>query len=292
MKESLVVSFSGGLTSGFMCSYLQANWSHKYDLHFLFANTGREHEATLKFVDACDLYFGLNVVWVEAVIDPRHGVGPRHRIVDYKSADRTGRPFRDFIAKEGIPNTSRAHCTDRLKTQVIRSWMRDRGWIKARVKTAIGMRADEPTRCVPDSPVAKRYNLVYPLAHWDPVDKQDVNDFWDEMPFTLEIPPRYGNCMTCFKKSDNKLFQIAHEHPEWFTWNIDMEQYQHVKADEGDRHTWWRGKRDTAQLLRAAGASDLEILKRLNVHDPDGGDGCGSSCNPFQDIGDDEDDEL
>lgn len=274
-----------------MAKLLQDEYSDRYDLHFLFANTGREHEETLKFVDVCDLHFGLNVVWVEAVIDPQHGSGPRHREVDFRSADRTGRPFRDFIAKEGIPNTSRAHCTDRLKTQVIRSWMRDRGWIKAKVKTAIGMRADEPTRCVPDSPVAKRYNLVYPLAHWDPMTKQDVNDFWEDMPFRLNIPARYGNCLTCFKKSDNKLYQIAHEHPEWFQWNIDMEAFETVKAADGDRHVWWRKKRDTAQLLDAAGVCDLETLQHLNQHDPDGQDGCGSSCNPFQDIGDD-DDEL
>ncbi|MDC9613165.1 hypothetical protein PSI19_04550 [Xenorhabdus khoisanae] len=86
-----------------------------------------------------------------------------------------------------IPNVSRQKCSDYLKTQAIRSWMREvglsrRGWC---AKTAIGMRADEPNRANMNKDAVKRYNLVYPLCHWGGFDKQDVNDFWDAMPFKL-----------------------------------------------------------------------------------------------------------
>lgn len=57
-----------------------------------------------------------------------------------------------------------------------------RGWC---AKTAIGMRADEPNRANMNKDAVKRYNLVYPLCHWGGFDKQDVNDFWDAMPFKL-----------------------------------------------------------------------------------------------------------
>ena len=285
--KPLIVSFSGGKTSAFMCRWLLENYSNEYQFIFIFANTGREHEETLIFADKCDKYFGLNLIWVEAIINPNHGIGPRAKVVTFETASRNGEPFEAFIAKEGIPNTSRAHCTDRLKTQVIRSWMRENGYRRA--PTAIGMRADEPTRCNPDAPVVSRYNLVYPLAHWGSFDKQDVNDFWEDMSFTLEIPEHYGNCKTCFKKSDNKLFLIASEQPDWFTWNIDMEKYEHVKAGEGDRHVWWRKKRDTRALLEQGGLMNAEHLEHLARNDPDAAGGCGESCNAFQFVGEDDD---
>ena len=61
-KEPMVVSFSGGQSSAFMCDFLLQNYADCFDFHFVFANTGREHEETLKFVDRCDRHFGLNVV--------------------------------------------------------------------------------------------------------------------------------------------------------------------------------------------------------------------------------------
>jgi 3'-phosphoadenosine 5'-phosphosulfate sulfotransferase (PAPS reductase)/FAD synthetase len=282
MKEPLVVSFSGGESSGCMCDFLIQNYSDYYEFYFLFANTGREHEETLKFVNKCDRWFNLNVTWIEAVISPIHGVGVRHKIVDFKTVSRDGKPFKDLVSIEGIPNISRQKCSDYLKTQAMRSYMREvglcrRGWS---AKTAIGMRADEPDRADMNKESTKRFNLVYPLCHWGFLDKQDVNTFWEQMPFRLNIPPHYGNCLTCFKKSDKKLFLIAHEHPEWFSWNKKMEnKYKHIKAK--DSNLWWRKKRTTDQLMKEALGNDKEILIYLTKSEEDAGDGCTSSCEAF-----------
>lgn len=281
-KTPLIVSFSGGKTSAFMCAWLIENYSDKFTFHFVFANTGREHEETLKFVKSCDEYFGLNVVWLETITDPRRGVGIRHKVVCFDTAARNGEPFEGFIAKEGIPNVKRANCTTRLKTRVIRKWMRANGLLSA--QTALGMRADEPKRARKDSASAKEYRLVYPLAHWHPegITKQDVNDFWENMPFTLNLPEHYGNCVTCFKKSDKKLFLIAQENPQLFAWNIDMERkYQHVNAGEDTQHRWWRMQRDTSQLLSVAEMMDPEMLIMLTRTDADSSGGCDEECQPF-----------
>lgn len=284
-REPLVVSFSGGQSSAFMCDFLLQNYAETFELHFVFANTGREHEETLIFVDKVDKLFGLNLVWLEGVTSPKHGVGMRYRIVNFETASRNSEPFEQFVSVEGIPNMSRQKCSDYLKTQTIRCWMRDnglarRGWS---AKTALGMRADEPERAGLDKASTKRFNLVYPLCHWGSFDKQDVNEFWDAMPFKLNIPPHYGNCLTCFKKSDAKLFLIAHEHPEWFSWNRDMEtRYGLVKAVDG--HTWWRKKRTTDQMMAAAKLEDRQRLIYLTKTHPDDGDGCTSSCEPFQNV--------
>ncbi len=47
MAEPMVVSFSGGQSSAFLCDFLLQNYADAFDFHFVFANTGREHEETL-----------------------------------------------------------------------------------------------------------------------------------------------------------------------------------------------------------------------------------------------------
>lgn len=47
-----------------MSAWLKANKADEYDMQFVFANTGCEHEDTLRFVDVVDKHFGLNLTWV------------------------------------------------------------------------------------------------------------------------------------------------------------------------------------------------------------------------------------
>lgn len=292
MKKILIVSFSGGKTSAFMCWWLLENYSDEYQFVFIFANTGREHEETLIFADKCDKYFGLNLVWVEAVVSPVHGEGIRHKIVNFETASRNGEPFEAFIAKSGIPNQTYPQCSDRLKTNVIESYKRSVG-LRGELH-ALGMRADEPKRIKPDSSNVAKYNLCYPLAQWGSFDKQDVNDFWEDMPFTLEIPEHYGNCITCWKKTDSKLYRIAREHPDWFSWNILMEEtYKHVKPnDNGVDRVFFRKNRCAADILREAGMMSEEHLIHISKVDPDVSGGCGESCEAYQTIEDDDHDWL
>ena len=98
-KPKLAISFSGGRTSAVMTKLCVEKFSDTHDIAITFANTGCEHENTLKFVDQCDKHFGWGVVWVEAVINQEKGIGPKHRIVDYETASRYGEPFEDAIKK-------------------------------------------------------------------------------------------------------------------------------------------------------------------------------------------------
>ena len=62
MKKLLVCTFSGGRTSAFMCQFLNMYKKYKkYDKVFLFANTGKEREETLQFINKCDKEWGLGV---------------------------------------------------------------------------------------------------------------------------------------------------------------------------------------------------------------------------------------
>lgn len=227
--STIIASFSGGKTSAYMTYLLQ---KHKGDneLIVVFANTGKEREETLIFVDQCDQYFGWSVVWVEADVNPQKRKGTTHRVVCFKTASRKGEPFEDVIKKYGLPNRMLPHCTRELKEQPIKSYIRSLGLNEYRM--AIGIRTDEMDRI--NFERADRRKIIYPLATSWPTTKDQVNLFWEQMPFSLNLKEHQGNCDCCWKKSAKKLQQLSSESPELFDWWKDMElKYQYHNPRTG-----------------------------------------------------------
>ena len=124
--DTIVVSFSGGKTSGLMAKLMKENYidmGYK-NIIFLFANTAQENEKTLQFVNKCDIKYGLGVVWLEADVVHKQRVGTKHKVVSFETASRNGEPFEDMIKKFGIPNKHYPHCTRELKQRPIYSYLR------------------------------------------------------------------------------------------------------------------------------------------------------------------------
>lgn len=262
-----LVSFSGGRTSAFMAQIMKRYSKNR--LVFVFANTGQENEETLEFVDKCDKHFDLNVVWVEAVVQPE-GVGTTHRIVDYETASRNGEPFEAVMAKYGISNKAYPHCTRELKRMPIHSYMRS---IADDYYTAIGIRADEYRRVVP----IKGLKPVYPLADYWLVDKGMVNEFWETQPFNLDLFDYQGNCKWCWKKSLRKHFKLIDDDPTIYDFPAEMERkYGNVRCSEGVR-VFFRENRSTADLFEAKHGR-----VQLDLFDID--DGCSESCEMHEAI--------
>lgn len=217
-KKKLLVSFSGGETSAYMAQWI---WKHKkdeFDMIFVFANTGQENEETLQFVNKCESYFNFPITWVEALVYNGQRKGTSHNIVNFQTASRDGEPFEDVISKYGIPNNSYPHCTRELKLSPINSYAKSIGW--KNYYTAIGIREDEIDRMNP-----KRYELrlMYPLISYMPMTKPKINFWWQQQPFRLNLKGYQGNCITCWKKHDPKLFQIAREDERNFLFFQKME---------------------------------------------------------------------
>jgi hypothetical protein len=222
-RENIIVSFSGGRTSAFMCWWLISYMSHIYNFHFVYANTGLEHEKTLKFVDQVDKYLNLNLTWLEAVINPIKGIGTSYTIVDYKSACKDNRLFKDMCEVYGLMNQTYIHCTRELKIQPIKKFSDDY-FGKTNYRRALGIRYDEPKRVKADT------DYIFPLATITKITKEDVLNFWKQQPFDLEIDEHYGNCVGCYKKSDKKLKMIADESPEHLDPFIELETlYSNLK---------------------------------------------------------------
>lgn len=278
MTRNLIINFSGGRTSGYLTKMLLDAAEYE-NIHVVFANTGQEHPKTLEFVHNCDKHFGFNTTWIEADIQKDKGKGTRHRVVDYNTASRDGRPFEDVIRKYGIPFTKSPHCTREMKRYPIMSYIKSLGLKRGDYHMAIGIRADEADRM---SPKADYDGIIYPLVK-DNVKKIDVLKWWAIQPFDLEIPEHMGNCVWCWKKSFKKLVTVMNEMPEAFDFPRKMERdYAQCGAVANKLQKdlrffrGWRSVDDIEQMLK----SGHEIFK-----DPwfEKANGCSESCEVFTD---------
>lgn len=273
-KENILVSFSGGRTSAFMCWWLINHMSHVYNFVFVYANTGLEHEKTLEFIDKVDKFLNLNLIWLEAVINKQQGKGTDYTIVDFKTACRGNRLFKDMSESYGLANKQFPHCTRELKIVPIKKFGNDYFGFK-NYRQALGIRIDEPKRFKMDFE-----NYIQPLASIVKVTKQEIIDFWKKQPFDLEIEEHYGNCVTCYKKSDKKLKMIADENPHYFDSFIELEElYAKVKTtEEKGGRVIFRGFRTATDVK-----NNLNLPLKLQEID-ECAEECGSILSDYESI--------
>lgn len=292
MKKKLVISFSGGETSGFMAQWILKHKQDEYDIVCIFANTGQENEETLEFVEKCDKEFNLNLVWVEAIVHSEFGKGVTHKIVDFKTASRNGDPFENVIKKYGIPNQARPHCTKNLKMSPIKSYLKSIGW--KNYWTAIGIRADEFDRINPNR---LKERIYYPLVSDMPMTKPMVNFWWNQQDFRLNLKGYQGNCKWCYKKSTNKLLTICIENPEYFDFPKKMEEkyenYTPIGAtynEEAKPYRLFRNNRSVNDLFELSklpfkkAKNDATIYSwQTSIFDEqlDATNGCEESCEVY-----------
>lgn len=275
--DRLFISFSGGRTSAYMTKKLLESVPDWVETKILFANTGQEHEKTLKFIKNCEDYFDWDVNWVETVVHQNQRKGSTHRLVNYDTATRNTYNFEQVIQKYGIPNQAMPHCTRELKIQPMKSFMRSIGWKTNSYHTAIGIRADEIDRM---SVYADKNKIIYPLVGMG-VTKQDVLEFWKTQPFDLNLPEHKGNCVWCWKKSFRKLAAVMQEEPEWFTGVERMEkEYAHcgpMAKKTGEPQKFFRGKHTVKDIKNM-------IEEGINIYeDPWYKNECAESCEVFSD---------
>jgi len=227
------LSFSGGRTSAFMLKRtLEANPASVVDrfLSVCFSNTGKEEEATLRFVRDCGERWGVPITWIEYRDDD-----PGFAVVSYETASRNGEPFEALIRKrEYLPNPVTRFCTSELKIRAMHKWLRARGWSteETPVDMMTGIRADEPSRVSKirargTTSESRHAWMVMPLADAG-VTVQDVGAFWAAQPFNLDLPTYNGrtlagNCDLCFLKPAAQVASLIHEKPERAVWWARME---------------------------------------------------------------------
>jgi 3'-phosphoadenosine 5'-phosphosulfate sulfotransferase (PAPS reductase)/FAD synthetase len=217
------ISFSGGRTSAYMLwRVLQSNGGLPGEAVVLFANTGKEEEATLRFVRDCSERWAAPISWVEF-----RDADPDWTLVDFASASRNGEPFEALMRKRRLlPNPVSRFCTMEMKIRPMARYLRSLGFEGTMDDLEnfswVGIRADEPRRA------AKMGRSRAPLAVAG-VTAADVGRFWATNDFDLGLPnmngrTMHGNCDLCFLKPAAQVQSLIAEKPERAIWWARMEQ--------------------------------------------------------------------
>ena len=280
MKQ-ILISFSGGRTSAYMLYTMLSNKKQNEEYIVVFANTGKEHEGTLKFVKDCGENFKCDIIWLEA----RHkkptgktyskkGWKVGYNKVSFKTASRNGEPFEEMLSVLGIPCSSAPFCSDQLKRKPIEAYLKDINW-KGYYK-AIGIRCDEMDRV---NPKFKEKKIIYPLVKEFPSTKKMIIEWWRDKEFDLKIPLNLGNCDMCWKKSFKVLVQNSLDFPERFDWWEDMILKHSDKSRNSDKAiSFFRGGKTIEEIFKLGALTKTQLdlfAKEYKL------DGCSESCEVY-----------
>jgi 3'-phosphoadenosine 5'-phosphosulfate sulfotransferase (PAPS reductase)/FAD synthetase len=231
INEPTCISFSGGRTSAYMLyKVLEAGGGQlPSEVVVCFANTGKEEEATLEFVNECSMRWNVPISWLEyAEVDGEHSF----KVVDYQTASRNGEPFEEIIKHfdNALPNGRARYCSANLKTRTFYRYLKSIGWEEW--ESFLGIRADEPKRVVKfranPNPEGKHETVYLPLAQAN-VSAKDVSNFWKQQDFDLGLPningkTMHGNCDLCMLKPKAQILSLIQEKPERALWWIKQEE--------------------------------------------------------------------
>lgn len=232
------ISFSGGRTSAYMLWRILEAHGGKLpeDVVVCFANTGKEEEATLRFVERCSKEWNVPIVWIEYQEED-----PKFAIVDFESASRNGEPFELVIKnKNYLPNPVTRFCTTEMKIRPIAKYLFSIGLCEKKshgeTMSIVGIRADEQRRA------AKFEKERTPLVAAG-ITKEMIGDFWSKQSFDLELPnmngvTMHGNCDLCFLKGSDQVQALISEKPERAIWWAEQEtkvQSSGLATGQGDR---------------------------------------------------------
>jgi len=226
--EPTCISFSGGRTSAYMLyKVLETHdMSLPDEAVVCFANTGKEDEATLRFVQDCSERWNVPITWLEYV--DAEETKDRWKLVDFETASRNGEPFEALIRKRNyLPNPVSRFCTVELKVRTIHRYLKANGWTEW--ASMLGIRADEQRRLakIGNQDYGKHEEKIAPLGRLG-VTKETVGEFWRNQPFDLGLPNNngvtmHGNCDLCFLKGGAQILSLIQEKPERAIWWAKME---------------------------------------------------------------------
>ena len=286
-NKNIFCSVSAGYSSVMMAIMLP-KWYPDHNIIYAMANTSKEREESLDFMNECDKHFKFNMAWIEPEFHER-GTGVTPKVVSYEELKRNGEIFEEGIKKFGIPNMDNKWCNRDMKLVPLKKYA-DSVFGLNNYSIAVGMRADEMDRVSKDY---KNNNVFYPLMD-NKIDTKERNRFWKNKPVQIKIPAYKGNCDMCFEKSNRKIMTILTEEydkVEW--WDNMIKKYGNIRLpkkpsynaviDDKGTQTFYRGYNTIEDLVELAKqpfhkATD-EYIYESDLFDLEGE--CGAGCKVF-----------
>lgn len=286
-NNNIFCTVSAGYSSVLMAIKIK-EWFPNHNVLYAMANTSKEREESLDFMNEVDKYYNLNVNYIEAKFNKKRGKGVDFKIVDFKDLKRNGEIFEEGIKKFGIPCKINKWCNRDMKIVPLKKFA-DSIFGLDNYSIAVGMRVDEIDR------IGENYkinNTFYPLFD-NNIDTKYRNKFWKEQPIQITIPAFKGNCDMCFEKSNRKLMTILKEEQNIVNWWDEMiKKYSQIPIEEKPAYNiyaenggmnFFRSNNSVEDLVKLAEqpfsrATD-EYIYESDLFDLEGD--CGSGCQVF-----------
>jgi 3'-phosphoadenosine 5'-phosphosulfate sulfotransferase (PAPS reductase)/FAD synthetase len=214
-SNNLMVTISGGRSSAMMARHIQTNEKYAdFKKVFVFCNTGMERPETIDFLKNIEKFWQIEITKIEGVYSNDLGTGVKYKIVDWDNLNMTADPFSKMIEHKnkgifsGMPNKDAPYCSENLKTMPAKKLCDDIFGVN-NYKIAIGFRKEDMPKRISFAEIKEDKKRIFPLLtdFITPVSQLDLNKFFNEQPFKLELHGKYGNCELCWKKSDENLIE-------------------------------------------------------------------------------------
>jgi len=216
---NILCSVSGGSTSAMMAYILMTSDRYKDDnIVYAFANTSRESPETIQFLLDIQKMWDIKLYFIEGVYSLKLGKGVGHRIVHPDKLQMRGLLYYKAVLHKnkgvfsGLPSQFAPYCSEMLKVLPLRAFAKE--YFKGEpYVTAIGFRSEDMPRRISIPEIKEIKDKIYPLISdfQKPVNLVDVYKFFEIQPFKLNLDRKLGNCLICWKKSNNILIDILKE---------------------------------------------------------------------------------
>ena len=142
---------------------------------------------------------------IEGVYSQKKGVGVKHKIVDFDTLDMNGRVYSECIAElnkikwTDVPCSTVPYCSEYLKVRPAHHFAKTIFETNNYIKS-IGYRREDLYTRTSLTEIEAKGNVIAPLVQdFEPaIGNPELNKFYNEQPFKLELHNKYGNCELCF----------------------------------------------------------------------------------------------
>ena len=228
----LVVLVSGGRSSAMMARHIQLSPKYaNFEILYVFCNTGMERPQTVNFLKNMVKYWEMPLNIIEGVYSNVPGVGVKSKVVDFESMDMSGRVFSEAIEHLnklkwiGVPNSAIPYCSEYLKSRVSHDFARNIFGTTKYIK-AIGYRLEDMPKRITFAELRADDKRIAPLLtdFENIVGQKELNVFFENEPFKLELHSDLGNCELCWKKSKLNLVKVLQFGTRFVDWHKKEEQ--------------------------------------------------------------------
>lgn len=230
-QYNLMVTVSGGRSSAMMARHIQTSQSYKhFKKIFVFANTGQERIETINFLKNMVKYWGIELYLIEGVYSNVMGVGIKYKIVDFDTLNMSSGPFEGAIMHknkgifDGVPNQEAPYCSETLKTIPCKKLCDDIFGVNNYIKV-IGFRKEDMPKRITFAQIKADNKRIFPLLtdFQSVIGNIELNNWWQNQPFKLQIHGELGNCELCWKKSKITLVKNLRHGARSVKWWQSME---------------------------------------------------------------------